>query len=84
MKACTWLSRANVQSLRTGDDSDKKIKQFVVGEDGEIHPADLDIHGMFHTALWQDGEIYTGSQLALTKWLECWPESPNGKIFSKM
>lgn len=84
MQACTWLSRDNVQSIRSGRNDDEKIQQFVVGEDGQIHAAELNIHRMFHTDLWQDGQIYTGSQLVLTKWLECWRELPNETISSKM
>jgi hypothetical protein len=83
VQACTWLSRDNVQSIRLGQNDDEKIQQFVV-EYGEIHPAELNIHRMFHTDLWRDGEIYTGSQLALTKWLECWTEPTSGTISSKM
>lgn len=84
VKASTWLSRDNVQSIKLGHKGVEKIQQFVVGEDGQTHPAELNIHRMFHAELWQDGEIYTGSQLALTKWLECWTEPPSGTISSKM
>jgi hypothetical protein len=34
--------------------------------------------------IWQDGEIYTGSQLVLTKWLEYWTEPSNETISSKL
>jgi hypothetical protein len=84
VKACAWLSRDNVQSIRSGQNAHEKIQQFIVGEDGEIHPAELNIHRMFHTDIWQDGEIYTGSQLVLTKWLECWTEPSNETISSKL
>ncbi|GFG35576.1 hypothetical protein Cfor_00067 [Coptotermes formosanus] len=84
VKAATWLSRDNVQSIKSGHNRVEKIQQFIAGEDGQTHPAELNIHSMFHAELWHDGEIYTGSQLALTKWLECWTEPPNGTIPSKM
>lgn len=72
VKACTWLTKENVQSLyEEPTDEAIKIKQFVViGEDGEIQPAELDIHKMFYKDFWRNENIYTGSQLALTKWME--------------
>jgi len=84
VQASTWLSRHNVQSIKSGHKGVEVIQQFVAGEDGQTRPAELNVHKMFYTELWQGGEIYTGSQLALTKWLECWTEAPNGTISSKM
>lgn len=84
VQASTWLSRHNVQSIKSGHKGVEVIQQFVAGEDGQAHPAELNIHKMFYAELWKGGEIYTGSQLALTKWLECWTEPPNGTISSKM
>jgi 8-oxo-dGTP pyrophosphatase MutT (NUDIX family) len=84
VQASTWLSRHNVQSIKSGHKGVEIIQQFIVGEDGQTHPAELNIHKMFYAELWQGGEIYTGSQLALTKWLERWTEPPNSTISSKM
>ena len=71
VKACTWLTRENIHSLYADPIEESiKIKQFLVREDGGIQPAELDIHRMFHRELWRDKNIYTGSQLVLTKWLE--------------
>ncbi|KAJ9595539.1 hypothetical protein L9F63_013304 [Diploptera punctata] len=78
VKACTWLTRDNVRSLYAQTDEATIIKQFIVMENGEIQPAELDINRMFHRDLWRDKSIYTGSQLALTKWME------NPSISSKM
>jgi len=84
VQASTWLSRHNVQSIKSSHKGVEVIQQFVAGEDGQTRPAELNIQKMFNTKLWQGGEIYTGTQLALTKWLECWTEPPNGTISSKM
>ncbi|PSN39338.1 Nucleoside diphosphate-linked moiety X motif 17 [Blattella germanica] len=71
VKACTWLTRNNVNSLFSAPpDTPQKVKQFVIDDNGEIQLAELDIHKTFHNELWQGKDIYTGSQLVLTKWLE--------------
>ncbi|XP_069675045.1 nucleoside diphosphate-linked moiety X motif 17-like [Periplaneta americana] len=69
VRACTWLTKENVESIRRGNRDDVEIvQQFVVGEDGNIHPEDLNIHRMFYSDFW-NGDAYTGSQLVLMHWL---------------
>nr|CAD7597774.1 unnamed protein product [Timema genevievae] len=72
VQACAWLSTDMVEELCTGrSDGDSNHIKFISDSSGNgTIPAKLDISKMFTSLLWKCGYIYSGSQLALTRWLD--------------
>ncbi|XP_046398239.1 nucleoside diphosphate-linked moiety X motif 17-like [Ischnura elegans] len=71
VKACTWLTPEIVSLLLIGDKEKLGTHHsFVVGDDKSLQPCPLELKSMFSYLLWKEGKVYSGSQLALTKWME--------------
>nr|CAD7402864.1 unnamed protein product [Timema poppensis] len=72
VQACAWLSTDMVEELCTGrsDGTSHHIKFISDSSGNGTSPAKLDISKMFTSLLWKCGYIYSGSQLALTRWLD--------------
>nr|CAD7452151.1 unnamed protein product [Timema tahoe] len=72
VQACAWLSTDMVEELCTGrsDGASNHIKFISDSSGNGTIPAKLNISKMFTSLLWKCGYIYSGSQLALTRWLD--------------
>ncbi|KAG8225285.1 hypothetical protein J437_LFUL001899 [Ladona fulva] len=78
VQACTWLSPDIVKKLLSRKLDDAEMHEmFTVQDNGSLAPQPLDLKTMFYHLLWREGKVYSGSQLALSKWIEKKSIGPN-------
>ncbi|XP_071453230.1 nucleoside diphosphate-linked moiety X motif 17-like [Hetaerina americana] len=71
VQACTWLTADIVALLLRGKKENLGTHHsFLLKDDGSLLPSSLELKSMFSHLLWREGRVYSGSQLALTKWME--------------
>ncbi|CAB3363429.1 Hypothetical predicted protein [Cloeon dipterum] len=82
VQACAWLTPESVKFLLEACEPPVQPYQemFTLTPQGQLHKEQLTVSSMFHPALWGRSDIYSGSQLALTKWYESLCVGRNAKL----
>lgn len=79
--SCAWMTPESIRYIMSACSEPTQPSQVMYSPspEGNLKPKPMTLSSMFHKELWGNGEIFSGSQLALVVWYESLKKS-NAKL----